>query len=273
MKNYLSLLGQSIALGSVLAGSVAVGGAIAEPFTLARSESQTIESLPNGDYYYKSVTSWNEKLSFRFRKNGKIVSAWQGSLTELTACIVGEVKHNSIIKGFKYIQGYGNERSQYSFIKDPIDLSSLTPLTLQDAKNSNPVVANYIRNQLKRKVLRGCENQAGLLMDRFVAAYGDPKSPQNLQVESAKQVPKSDDDTVSPQTYPIDTATTPISSSTDPNSNKNRDSLCRVGGSTYQAIGKPEFSVRFNGRNKNSQVPQLLVTIKSQKRGEIFIAY
>ena len=94
MKNWFSWVGRSIVLGSLLTGSMAVGGAIAEPSTLARSERQTIESLPNGRHIY-GIQKKRQYLSF-LKQNNLIYGEKNVSDTDDVVCIFGEVSGNKI---------------------------------------------------------------------------------------------------------------------------------------------------------------------------------
>lgn len=168
-----------------IAYSAISGGDRRKKVTLGKSLSKqqgTIEGLPDGSHYYKYM-SRNEIMAFLFQKKGKMISAWSGSLTELDSCTLGQVEGNSIVKGVVYTQGYG-ESSTFKLIKTPADLSYMTPMTLQDAKDSDPVFAGYIKSRLRRNPLGGCEAKQRSLMDRFVAAYGDFRAVQTPQVET-----------------------------------------------------------------------------------------
>jgi hypothetical protein len=131
----------------------------------------TIESLPDGEYRYKTLSKATDVV--RFKKQGKTISAWHGSITETTACTVSEVQKNSLVRGFSHVIGYGKEEtSTTSVIDKPIDLSSFVPITEEDlGKASSSVVRGLLDYHLHGSIFRGCEDEIAALNNRYNQAY------------------------------------------------------------------------------------------------------
>jgi hypothetical protein len=146
------------------------------PDVFQKIRSRTIESLPDGEYKYKTISKAGEIYPLYFQKDGKIISAWYTALSEPIACYVGEVSGNSLIKGFQYIQGYG-EPSKISQLEKRADFSLYTPLTEKDFDESG--LHKWWRDHyLSQSVQspKACKDQILVLKQRFDATYPSTKN-------------------------------------------------------------------------------------------------
>ena len=261
MKNWFSWIAQSIVLGSLLAGSVAVGKAIAEPsFEFKPVLQELKQKVPSG---------WTmrlpARLNFYDRERNKIRVYpdnlylregvfWIGFSTQpgcqAMACMAGGSISASPI---------GAQVPAYMNLIDMPDKEEITLTSgIRAAYSSNCSVNDpRIRSRTRKQSIQW--QQDGM---NYWVSQGCLSKSDVLDMASS----------MSSESPVVGSSQVKVTRSKNQRSEE-QDSTCRLGRSEYQAVGKPEFTMRFNGRNKNSQVPQLLVTIKSQKRGEIFNGY
>ncbi len=173
----------------------------------SQESKRSIESLPDGEYRYKTISEQGEILPFHFQKNGKIISAWYGSFGETIQCYVGEISGDSLIKGFVYHQNYGSP-SEISELTKPANFSMFTSLTQKDADNQWSILPSTARTAINRQLnlkISDFKECIDPLKKRFYAAYPDngTKTSEKPKVKPSKShSPKPIVPVIAKPTYP-----------------------------------------------------------------------